>query len=144
LYFLLVFGCANTASSAPRTQRRNDFSASQAETQLPKLLSFEGVSSNKKVKLNWKFETTDGLEACVLERADQSSDFKPVAYFFMTEDIHVPDLRFTDSVAENKTYQYRLILTGKNGDKQLTKTLSFNFGKKQDQKISLSDPLVKE
>jgi hypothetical protein len=62
----------------------------------------------------------------------------------MTEDIHIPDLHFTDSVGENKAYQYRLILTGKNGDKQLTKTLSFNFGEKQDQKISLSDPLAKE
>jgi hypothetical protein len=94
--------------------------------------------------LNWKFETTAGLDACVLERADQSGNFKPVAYFFMTEDIHIPDLRYTDSVAGNKTYQYRLILTGKNGDKQLTKTLSFNFGGKQEQKRSLNDPLVKE
>jgi hypothetical protein len=117
---------------------------SRADTQLPKLLTFEGVSSNRKVKLSWKFETTAGLEACVLERADQSGNFKPVAYFFMTEDIHIPDLHFTDSVGENKAYQYRLILTGKNGDKQLTKTLSFNFGEKQDQKISLSDPLAKE
>ena len=144
LYFLLVFGCANSATSASRAHSGHELSATQADEQVPKLLSFEGVSSHRKVKLSWKFETTAGLDACVLEKADQYGNFKPVAYFFMTEDIHIPDLHFTDSVGGNKTYQYRLILTGKNGEKQVTKTLSFNFGEKQNQKRSLNDPLVKQ
>jgi hypothetical protein len=108
---------------------------------LPKLLSFEGLSSNKQVKLNWKFETTEGLDECIVERADKSGAFKPVAYFFMTEDIHIPDLHYTDNVPKNKTYLYRLQLTGKDGDKQYTKILSFNVGS-EDQKQSLSYPVV--
>jgi len=152
LYFLLVFSRTNNSFPV-----RIHFNAEtrhalylrffkqtngNVDTPLPKLLSFEGTSSNKQVKLNWKFETTEGLDECILERADKSGDFKPVAYFFMTEDIHIPDLRFTDSVPKNKTYYYRLRLTGKNGDRQCTKTLTFNINNKLDQKSVLSYPLV--
>src|ERR1700693_3978364 len=158
LYFLLVFSRTNSRDRAClvsnarihlNAETRHALSLrffkkpnGNVDTPLPKLLSFEGTSSNKQVKLNWKFETTEGLDECILERADKSGDFKPVAYFFMTEDIHIPDLRFTDSVPKNKTYYYRLRLTGKNGDKQCTKTLTFNTNNKLDQKSALSYPLV--
>jgi len=136
LYFLLVFG---ESASAPLNR---DFGASlRASIPLPKLLSFEGVVSNKQVKLNWQFETTEGLDECIVERADKSGEFKPVAYFFITEDIHIPNLHFTDNVTKNRTYYYRLKITGKDGDKQYTKTLTFQM-KKQDQKQSLNYPLV--
>ncbi len=141
LYFLLVFSRpVNSSSSLPHY-------GSVCHRQivpLPKLLSFEGYSSNKQVKLNWKFETTEGLDECIVERADRSGTFKPVAYFFMTEDIHIPDLHFTDNVPKNKTYFYRLQLTGKDGVKQYTKALSFDMGNNQDQKRSLNYPLVIE
>ncbi|HEY2722524.1 MAG TPA: hypothetical protein VGI82_12405 [Chitinophagaceae bacterium] len=145
LYFLLVF--ARTNEHSPMLTRHSSYEwvkqvSDKIDTPLPRLLSFEGISSNKQVKLNWKFETTEGLDECILERADKSGEFKPVAYFFMTEDIHIPDLKFTDKVPNSKTYQYRLRMTGKDGDKQFTKTLSFDFHSKEDQKKSLSYPLV--
>jgi len=151
LYFLLVFSRTNSSLSKVHLNvgTRHVLSlrllvqtSDKADTPLPKLLSFEGTSTNRQVKLNWKFETTAGLDECILERADKSGNYKPVAYFFMTEDIHIPDLRFTDNVPKNKTYYYRLRLSGKNGDKQCTKTLTFNTSNKQEQKSALSYPLV--
>ncbi len=151
LYFLLVFSRTNgNGVTANRSAEASNHTlllpsagaATSVDTPLPKLLSFEGTSVNKQVKLNWKFETTEGLDECILERADKSGNYKAVAYFFMTEDIHIPDLRFTDNVPQNKTYFYRLRLSGKNGDKQCTKTLSFNTSHKQEQKSTLAYPLV--
>src|SRR5262249_20835884 len=102
LYFLLVFGRQNTATPIISSRiAPNIESPIKVDTPLPKLLSFEGTSSNKEVKLNWKFETTEGLDECIVERADKSGKFKPVAYFFMTEDIHIPDLKFTDRLPKN-------------------------------------------
>jgi len=141
LYFLLVFGRpVNDSSGCPHIARQCYPVA--ADTPLPKLLSFEGVSSNNQVKLNWKFESIQGLDECILERADKSGEFRPVAYFFMTEDIHLPALHFTDTVREIKTYNYRLALSAKNGSKQYTKILTFDVADKDDQKKSLSYPLV--
>jgi len=144
LYFLLVFGNPGKPVASGFLQNvalHLHPAPAIVDTPLPKLLSFEGISSSKQVRLNWKFETTEGLDECILERADKSGEFKPVAYFFMTEDIHIPDLKFTDHVPKSTTYHYRLRLTGKNGDKQLTRTLSFKCSK-QDQKQSLNGPLV--
>ena len=111
LYFILVFG--QVPDSSNYFQQVN-YSIT-AKPSLPKLLDFDGVSSDKQVKLNWRFETTAGLDACVLERADKSNEFKPVAYFFITEDINIPALKYTDKVPENATYFYRLKLTGRDG-----------------------------
>src|SRR6266516_1005281 len=139
LYFLLVFS---------RTYDRHfnlpGYISYKKDTPplLPKLLSFEGTSSNKQVRLTWEFETTEGLDECILERADKPGDFKPVAYFFMTEDIHIPNLRYTDNVPKNKTYFYRLRLTGQEGNNQYTKPLAFNISNKQNQKESLVYPFV--
>lgn len=142
LYFLLVFGRpVNNSSGCARIAQHY---CQVQDTPLPKLLSFEGVSSNSQVKLNWKFESTQGLDECILERADKSGEFRPVAYFFMTEDIHLPALHFTDTVREIKTYNYRLALSGKNGSKQYTKILTFDVADKDNQKKSLSYPLVME
>jgi len=111
LYFILVFG--QVPDSSNYFQQVNY--STTAKQSLPKLLDFDGVSSDKQVKLNWRFETTAGLDACVLERADKSNEFKPVAYFFITEDINIPALKYTDKVPENTTYFYRLKLTGRDG-----------------------------
>jgi len=111
LYFILVFGQVPDSSNYFQQVNYNI----TAKQSLPKLLDFDGVSSDKQVKLNWRFETTAGLDACVLERADKSNEFKPVAYFFITEDINIPALRYTDKVPENTTYFYRLKLTGRDG-----------------------------
>ena len=111
LYFILVFGQVPDSSNYFQQVNYNI----TAKRSLPKLLSFDGVSSDKQVKLNWRFETTAGLDACVLERADKSNEFKPVAYFFITEDINIPALKYTDKVPENTTYFYRLKLTGRDG-----------------------------
>ncbi|HEV8507995.1 MAG TPA: hypothetical protein VGQ53_21480 [Chitinophagaceae bacterium] len=111
LYFILVFG--QVPDSSNYFQQVNYTTTKQQS--LPKLLSFDGVSSDKQVKLNWTFETTAGLDACILERADKSNDFKPIAYFFMTEDIDIPSLKYTDKVPRDATYSYRLRLTGKDG-----------------------------
>ncbi len=94
LYFILVFGQVPDSSSYFQ-QVKYTITSNQS---LPKLLAFDGVSSDKQVKLNWRFETMAGLDACVLERADKSNDFKPIAYFFMTEDINIPALKYTDKV----------------------------------------------
>jgi hypothetical protein len=86
LYFLLVFSKTLSAMVVLPDHNRN-FSSELLSSEpgpLPKLLSFEGLSSNRQVKLNWKFETTEGLDECIVERADKSGTFKPVAYFFMT------------------------------------------------------------
>lgn len=144
LYFLLVFSRPNSTSfhiTPPQVNKSNQ-TCCLPISKLPKLLSFEGIALNKQVKLNWSFETTEGLDECIVERADKSGDFKPVAYFFITEDIHIPNLRFTDNVPKNKTYYYRLKLTGKDGVMQYTKTLTFDTRAKEDQKKSLSYPLV--
>jgi hypothetical protein len=145
LYFLLVFSQTSTNSSASFGQNRDmNFNKSNFpdSSSLPKLLSFEGTASKKQVRLSWKFETTEGLDECILERADDEGEFKPVAYFLMTEDIHLPGLRYTDTVPKSTTYYYRLKLSGKEGDQKYTKTLSFDFSEKQEQKRSLSYPLM--
>lgn len=145
LYFLLVFSQTSNSPSASFGQNR-DMNSKKSNfpdsSSLPKLLSFEGTSSKRQVRLSWKFETTQGIDECVLERADKDGEFKPVAYFLMTEDIHLPGLRYTDTVPKSTTYHYRLKLSGKEGDQKYTKTLSFDFSEKQDQRSSLSYPLM--
>jgi hypothetical protein len=129
LYFVLVFG--QVPDSSNYFQQVNYTIAKQES--LPRLLTFDGVSSDKQVKLNWRFETTAGLDACILERADKSNDFKPIAYFFMTEDINIPALKYTDKVPENTTYSYRLRLTGKDGSTDSSRVVTIKFA--SDQKI---------
>jgi hypothetical protein len=89
------------------------------------------VSSGKQVKLNWRFETTAGVDACILERADKSNDFKPIAYFFMTEEIDIPALKYTDKVPQSATYFYRLKLTGKDGSADSSKVVMIKIGSDQ-------------
>ncbi len=119
LYFILVFGQVPDSSNYFQQVNYN----TTPKQSLPRLLSFDGVSSDKQVKLNWRFETTTGLDACVLERADKLNDFKPIAYFFMTEDINIPALKYTDKVPRNATYVYRLRLTGKDGSSDSSKVV---------------------
>src|SRR6185295_18131473 len=119
LYFILVFGQVPDSSNYFQQVNYNI----TAKRSLPKLLSFDGVSSDKQVKLNWRFETTAGRDACVLERADKLNDFKPIAYFFMTEDIHIPALKYIDKVPQGATYLYRLKLTGKDGSSDSSKVV---------------------
>lgn len=128
LYFTLVFGQSGDASVSFKQANYR-----LIEHSTPKLLSFEALPSNKQVKLNWKFETTANLEECVLERADSSKNFKPVAYFFMTEDIHIPDLKFTDKTVGNKMYFYRLKLTGKDGNTDYSNIISIKMGNRKKQ-----------
>ena len=127
LYFILVFG--QVPDSSNYFQQVN-YSIT-AKPSLPKLLDFDGVSSDKQVKLNWRFETTAGLDACVLERADKSNEFKPVAYFFITEDINIPALKYTDKVAENATYFYRLKLTGRDGSADSSRVVNVRVSSDQ-------------
>jgi hypothetical protein len=125
LYFILVFG--QVPDSSNYFLQVNYATITKQKQSLPKLLSFDGVSSDKQVKLKWKFETTAGLDACVLERADKSNVFKPVAYFFLTEDINIPSLKYTDKVPENATYFYRLKLTGKDGSVDSSKVVTIRI-----------------
>jgi len=126
LYFILVFG--QVPDSSNYFQQVNYTIRQQP---LPKLLTFDGVSSDNQVRLNWKFETTAGLDACILERADKSNDFKPIAYFFMTEDINVPSLKYTDKVPQNATYSYRLKITGKDGSSDSSKVVTIRINSDQ-------------
>ena len=127
LYFILVFGQVPDSSNYFQQVNYNI----TAKQSLPKLLDFDGVSSDKQVKLNWRFETTAGLDACVLERADKSNEFKPVAYFFITEDINIPALRYTDKVPENTTYFYRLKLTGRDGSADSSRVVTVRVSSDQ-------------
>jgi len=127
LYFILVFG--QVPDSSNYFQQIN-YTVTGKQS-LPKLLNFDGVSSAKQVKLNWRFETTAGLDRCVLERADKSNDFKPIAYFFITEDINIPALKYTDKVPQNATYFYRLKLTGKDGSADSSKVVTIKIGSDQ-------------
>jgi len=124
LYFILVFG--QIPDSSNYFQQVNHTVTKQQS--LPKLTSFDGISSDKQVKLNWRFETTAGLDACILERADKSNDFKPIAYFFMTEDINIPTLKYTDKVPQDATYFYRLKITGKDGSADSSKVVTIKIG----------------
>jgi hypothetical protein len=128
LYFILVFG--QVPDSSNYFQQVN-YTTIAKQQSLPKLLNFDGVLSDKQVKLNWRFETTAGLDACILERADKSNDFKPIAYFFMTEDIKVPTLKYTDKISQNATYFYRLKLTGKDGSADSSKVIMIKTGSDQ-------------
>ena len=127
LYFILVFG--QVPDSSNYFQQVN-YTITKLPS-LPKLLNFDGVSSDKHVKLNWRFETTAGLDGCILERADKSNDFKPIAYFFMTEDINIPALKYTDKISQNATYFYRLKLTGKDGSADSSKVIMIKTGSDQ-------------
>ena len=127
LYFILVFGQVPDSSNYFQQVNYNI----TAKQSLPKLLDFNGMSSDKQVKLNWRFETTAGLDACVLERADKSNEFKPVAYFFITEDINIPVLKYTDKVPENTTYFYRLKLTGRDGSADSSRVVSVRVSSDQ-------------
>jgi hypothetical protein len=126
LYFILVFG--QVPDSSNYFQQVNYTIRQQS---LPKLLNFDGTSSDNQVRLNWKFETTAGLDACILERADKSNDFKPIAYFFMTEDINVPALKYTDKVPQNATYFYRLKISGKDGTSDSSKVVTIRINSDQ-------------
>ena len=123
LYFVLVFG--QVPDSSNYFQQVN-YTVTKQQS-LPRLLNFDGMSFEKQVKLNWRFETTAGLDACVLERADKSNDFKPIAYFFMTEDINIPALKYTDKVPENATYFYRLRLSGKDGSADSSRVVTIKI-----------------
>ena len=123
LYFVLVFG--QVPDSSNYFQQVN-YTVTKQQS-LPRLLNFDGMSFEKQVKLNWRFETTAGLDACVIERADKSNDFKPIAYFFMTEDINIPALKYTDKVPENATYFYRLRLTGKDGSADSSRVVTIKI-----------------
>jgi hypothetical protein len=125
LYFILVFG--QVPDSSNYFQQVN-YTITKHQSSLPKLLGFDGISSDKQVKLNWRFETTAGLDGCVLERADKSNDFKPVAYFFMTEDINIPSLKYTDKVPQDATYFYRLKFTAKDGSSDSSKVVMIKVG----------------
>ena len=127
LYFILVFGQVPDSSNYFQQVNFNI----TAKQSLPKLLDFNGMSSDKQVKLNWRFETTAGLDACVLERADKSNEFKPVAYFFITEDINIPVLKYTDKVPENTTYFYRLKLTGRDGSADSSRVVTVKVSSDQ-------------
>ena len=127
LYFILVFG--QVPDSSNYFQQIN-YTVTGKQS-LPKLLNFDGVSSDKQVKLNWRFETIAGLDRCILERADKSNDFKPIAYFFITEDINIPALRYTDKVPQNAIYFYRLKLTGKDGSADSSKVVTIKIGSDQ-------------
>jgi hypothetical protein len=127
LYFILVFG--QVPDSSNYFQQVNYTITKQPS--LPKLLNFDGVSSDRQVNLNWRFETTAGLDGCVLERADKSNDFKPIAYFFITEDINMPALKYTDKVVQNATYFYRLKLSGKDGSADSSKVVTIKIGSDQ-------------
>ena len=128
LYFMLVFGQVPDSSNYfLRTNYANTTPQS-----LPKLLSFYGVSSDKLIRLTWRFESTNGLDACVLERADKSNDFKPIAYFFITEDIDIPNLKYVDKVSHDATYSYRLKLTGKDGSIDSSKVIMIKSGGDQE------------
>jgi len=124
LYFVLVFG--QVADSSNYFQQVN-YTISKAQS-LPKLITFDGISSDKQVKLNWRFERTAGLDACILERADKSNEFKPIAYFFMTEDINISTLKYTDKVPQDATYFYRLKMTGKDGSADSSKVVTIKIG----------------
>ena len=124
LYFILVFG--QVPDSSNYFQQIN-YTITRKQS-LPKLLNFDGVSTEKQVRLNWRFETTAGLDRCVLERADKSNDFKPIAYFFITEDINIPALKYTDKVPQNATYFYRLKLTGKDGSADSSRVVAIKIG----------------
>jgi len=130
LYFILVFG--QVPDSSNYFQQVN-YTVTKQQS-LPKLLTFDCVSSDKQVKLDWKFETMEGLDACILERADKLNDFKPVAYFFMTEDINIPSLKYTDKVPATTTYFYRLKLNGKDGSTDSSKVLMIKVT--SDQKLA--------
>lgn len=123
LYFVLVFG--QVPDSSDYFQQVN-YTATKQQS-IPRLLSFDGISSDKQVKLNWRFETTAGLDACILERADKSNEFKPIAYFFMTEDINIPALKYTDKVQGNATYSYRLRLNGKDGSADSSRVVTIKI-----------------
>jgi hypothetical protein len=133
LYFILVFG--QVPDSSNYFQQINY--TIPGKQSLPKLLSFDGVSSDKQVKLNWRFETTAGIESCILERAGKSKDFKPIAYFLMTEDIDIPTLKYKDKVPQTATYFYRLKLTGKDGSVDSSKVVIIKTG--SDQKAHLKN-----
>jgi hypothetical protein len=126
LYFTLVFGQGNDSGAS---FKQTNYPLT--EQSIPKLLNFEGMLVEKQVKLNWKFETTAGLQECVLERADSLNDFKPVAYFFMTEDINIPALKFTDKVPASKIYFYRLRITGKDGNTDYSKVITVKINSDQ-------------
>lgn len=127
LYFILVFG--QVPDSSNYFQQINY--TITGKPSLPKLLNFGGELSDKQVKLKWRFETTAGMDACILERADKSKDFKPIAYFFMTEDIDIPTLKYTDKVPQSGTYFYRLKLTGKDGSADSSKVVAIKISSNQ-------------
>jgi hypothetical protein len=137
LYFLLVFGQTEKDSSLRFTRADETLTSAPA-----KLLNFEGVSSENQVRLAWEFDNMRDLDQCVLERADEQGGFKPVAYFFITEDINIPKLHFTDKVKTGRNYTYRLVMTGRDGIKNATNTLKFSCKSGRQDRQTLPPPLV--
>ena len=58
-------------------------------------------------------------------------NFKPIAYFFITEEINIPALKYTDKVPQGATYFYRLKLTGKDGSADSSKLVMIKIGSDQ-------------
>src|SRR5262249_24041781 len=65
---------------------------------MPKLLNFYGTANKNAVTLNWQFETTDGLDNCVVERANGNNNYQPVAYFMMTEKSSNNSFHYNDNL----------------------------------------------
>jgi hypothetical protein len=118
LYFVLVFGQPEAGVKNVRTE--------QAPGGLPKLLNFGATATVGQVMLSWEFETMTGLSDCVLEKSDRSGNFGAVAYFFITEDIHINRLSFKDKVKKRGQCWYRLKLTDPDGHIEYSSPIEVN------------------
>ena len=93
---------------------------------LPKLLSFTGENNGSNIALNWKFDTKDGLNQCVLERADRSNQYEPIAYFMLTDELAKSNsFKYTDRPAVAGNYSYRLKMISNKGEVQYSNIVSF-------------------
>ena len=100
---------------------------------LPSLINFEGNRNRNGIAFKWDFSATEGLDHCVLERAAGAGTYSAVADFIYTgENAFEKHTTYTDNSVSKGDYNYRLKMTGKNGEIKYSSVLAFKTGAEND------------
>lgn len=103
------------------------FTYSTVYLSLSRILGFQGNVSGKRVSLNWSIENGGEWDECILERSSTGGKYESIAIFLNGDDA-VKNYVYTDNLAADGKYYYRLKLTNAKGEVKYSNILAFNIG----------------
>ncbi|HEY6503694.1 MAG TPA: T9SS type A sorting domain-containing protein [Chitinophagaceae bacterium] len=89
------------------------------------LMSFTGKKDKNNINLNWKFSSIDGMKECMIERSADGKGFLTISSNILNENGEILAYNYTDVIAGNGTYTYRLKMTDANGKSVYSQNLLF-------------------